>query len=170
MSAYAKKKKKSRNFQEQKFSEQEQKYAESEQKNIDIDSEKEDKEELDVHIGNSTCQPMEVGVWVKKMKHDEMEEFIEFMESLGFKYIDYSEPNKKELRGKIYIIFFSYNSCQVCRIANVERPLSLDPAMLEFINSRFNNKIIDYHNINPRCDYIKSKEEKGVLNIDGGGN
>ena len=127
------------------------------------------KEVLDVSIGSKTCQTMEVALWIKKMSKDKIDEFIDFMESLGFKYIEYREPNKKELKGKIYIIFFSYNSCAVCRIAGVERPLSMDLSMLDLINTVFDNCIVDFHNINPRCDYLKSKEEKGVKDLDGSG-
>lgn len=133
-----------------------------------IEEKEQEKEELRVDTGNKTCQTMEVAIWVKKMKNDEMEDFIDFMESIGFRFIEYKEPNKKELKGKILMVFFSYNSCGVCKIFGVERPLSMDFAMLDYVNTRFPNKIIDFHNINPRCDYLKSKEEKGVKDLDEG--
>lgn len=132
------------------------------------DTEKEEKEVLEVGTGNDTCQTMEVALWVKKMSNNDMDEFIDFMEELGFRYVDYREPNNKDLKKKVIIVFFSYNSCEVCRINGVERPLSMDLAMLDYINAHFPNKVYDFHNINPRCNYIKVKNTKGVRDLDGG--
>ena len=112
---------------------------------------------------NELCQTMIVALWIKKKRQEYISEFIDFMGELGFEYYDYREPDSKSLKGKVLILFFTYNSCKVCEIEGIERPLSIDGAMLNYINSKFSNLIYDFHNINPRCNYEEMKKYKIVI-------